>query len=68
MKLPFLPCMPFATMVAAMMCAQAQPVPRLSNGKPDLSGVWDHPRVGDMSKDVNGRCVVRITSSGRALL
>lgn len=37
--------------------AGAQPVPRLSNGKPDLSGVWDHPRVGDMSKDVNGRCV-----------
>lgn len=37
--------------------AFAQPVPRLPNGKPDLSGVWDHPRVGDMSKDVNGRCV-----------
>ena len=35
----------------------AKPVPRLPNGKPDLSGVWDHPRVGDMSKDVNGRCV-----------
>ena len=36
---------------------QSKPVPRLSNGKPDLAGVWDHPRVGDLSKDVSGRCV-----------
>ncbi len=36
---------------------QSKPVPRLQNGKPDLSGVWDHPRVGDLSKDVSGRCV-----------
>ena len=31
-------------------------VPRLPNGKPDLTGVWDHPRVGDFSKDFKG-CV-----------
>ena len=31
-------------------------VPRLQNGKPDLTGVWDHPRVGDFSKDAKG-CV-----------
>ena len=48
--------------LAAVLClasrpAAAQAVPRLANGKPDLSGVWDHPRVGDMSKDVSGRCV-----------
>jgi hypothetical protein len=48
-----------ATLVA--MCAAAQsnaskPAPRLANGKPDLSGVWDHPRVGDVSKDYDGRC------------
>ncbi len=42
---------------AAATAALCQPVPRLSNGKPDLSGVWDHPRVGDMSKNVSGRCV-----------
>jgi hypothetical protein len=36
--------------------AAAQPVPRLPNGKPDLSGVWDHPRVGDVSQDVKGMC------------
>ena len=36
--------------------AQSKPVPRLANGKPDFSGVWDHPRVGDMSKDSSGPC------------
>src|SRR3954469_20755765 len=25
------------------------PAPRLANGRPDLSGVWDHPYVPDMS-------------------
>jgi len=33
-----------------------KPVPRLPNGKPDFTGVWDHPRVGDISKDVSGKC------------
>src|ERR1700676_2029637 len=47
--------------LAAVLClastpAAAQAVPRLANGKPDLSGGWDDPRVGDMSKDVRGRC------------
>ena len=34
-----------------------KPVPRLSNGKPDFTGTWDHPRVPDITKDVKGRCV-----------
>jgi len=35
---------------------QSQPVPRLPNGKPDLSGIWDHPRTTDLGKAANG-CV-----------
>ena len=34
----------------------AKPVPRLANGKPDFTGVWDHPRVPDIGKDAAGRC------------
>jgi hypothetical protein len=45
-----------ASLPAAAQSTSSKPVPRLANGKPDLTGVWDHPRVGDVSKDVNGRC------------
>jgi hypothetical protein len=30
------------------------PIPRLPNGKPDFSGTFDHPRVGDITKPANG--------------
>ena len=42
---------------AAAQSASSRPVPRLPNGKPDFTGTWDHPRVGDVSKDVKGKCV-----------
>ena len=29
------------------------PIPRLPNGKPDLSGVWDHPRTNDLTRATN---------------
>jgi hypothetical protein len=31
------------------------PAPRLKNGKPDMSGVWEHPYVPDFTKSANGQ-------------
>src|ERR1700744_2886049 len=30
-------------------------IPRMTNGKPDLNGVWDRPYVPDMSRDAKNQ-------------
>lgn len=43
------------TVVAALAGAlNAQDIPRLPDGKPDFNGVWDHPRISDITQDVQG--------------
>src|SRR5688572_31433335 len=40
---------PRSTLFPYTTLFRSGPAPRLPNGKPDFSGIWDHPYVPDMS-------------------
>lgn len=50
----FVASVPAAAQSAAKPAGSQSAIPRLSNGKPDLSGIWDKPRVVDVSKNSTG--------------
>jgi hypothetical protein len=59
MRIDILNSIAVAVAVAGIFAGQGMAqtaIPRLPNGKPDLSGIWDKPRVPDMSKSSEGEC------------
>ena len=58
---------PEAQQPSAKPSAPSKPAPRTPAGKPDLSGVWDHPYVPDMTKtarDQRGHAELPYTPAG----
>ena len=48
-----LACLAATSALGQSATSRTQDVARMPNGKPDFSGVWDHPRVVDVTRDGN---------------
>jgi len=48
-----LACLAATSALGQSATSRTQDVARMPNGKPDFSGVWDHPRVLDVTRDGN---------------
>jgi len=48
-----LTCLAATSALGQSATSRTQDVARMPNGKPDFSGVWDHPRVVDVTRDGN---------------
>jgi len=43
----------FIVHLPAVAQSRDDSIPRLPNGKPDMGGVWDHPRTNDLTRATN---------------
>jgi len=53
LKLPVLAIAAFLVRLPAVAQPAGDAIPRLPNGKPDLAGIWDHPRTADLTRATN---------------
>ena len=52
-KISLFACAAFILWLPAVAQSGDDSIARLPNGKPDLSGIWDHPRTADLTRPTN---------------